>query len=79
MIEHAKLEFTFLKLGMAHDFIERAGKLGLSNLNDLLSVNLGYLKAHQEFNYSWYAEMLALLKGQGLLHEFHRRALGASL
>ena len=60
---------------MASDFVERAEKLGLSDLDDLMSVNLAKLKSHREFTYSWYAEMLNLLKGEGLLKEFQRRTL----
>jgi hypothetical protein len=77
MLENAKLKFSFLKLGMAGEFIERAEKLGFHNLSDLLSVNLATLKTHREFNYMWYAEMLAMLKSHGLLHEFQRRILEA--
>jgi hypothetical protein len=76
-LENAKLKFTFLKLGMAGDFNERAEKLGLFNLGDLMSVNLAKLKAHREFNYTWYAEMLSMLKSQGLLQEFQKRTLEA--
>ncbi|MEZ2334730.1 hypothetical protein AB6735_03810 [Mucilaginibacter sp. RCC_168] len=77
MMENAKLNFSFLKLGMAGEFVERAEKLGIFNLGDLMSVNLAKLKAHREFNYLWYAEMLTMLKGQGLLHEFQKRTLEA--
>ena len=62
---------------MAGDFVERAEKLGLVNIDDLMSVNLENLKAHREFNYTWYAEMLTMLKGQGLLQEFQKRTLDA--
>ncbi|MDR6943691.1 hypothetical protein [Mucilaginibacter pocheonensis] len=75
MLENAKLKFTFLKLGMAGEFTERAEKLGLFNLGDLMSVNLAKLKAHRDFNYTWYAEMLAMLKNHGLLNEFQKRTL----
>ena len=77
MLENAKLKFTFLKLGMAGEFTERAEKLGLFNLGDLMSVNLAKLKAHREFNYMWYAEMLTMLKNHGLLNEFQKRTLEA--
>ncbi|SHM93167.1 hypothetical protein [Mucilaginibacter sp. OK098] len=77
MLENAKLKFSFLKLGMAGEFTERAEKLGLLNLGDLMSVNLAKLKAHRDFNYIWYAEMLRMLKSQGLLHEFQKRTLEA--
>lgn len=75
MTENKKLNSSFLKLGMAREFVERAEKLGLSDLSDLMSVNLAKLKAHREFTYSWYAEMLALLQRQGLLKEFQKRTL----
>jgi hypothetical protein len=75
MLENAKLKFSFLKLGMANEFVERAEKLGLFNLGDLMSVNLAKLKSHRDFNYMWYAEMLTMLKGHGLLHEFQKRTL----
>lgn len=75
MQDQAKLKFSFLKLGMGCEFVERAEKLGLSNLGDLMAVNLAQLKAHREFTYSWYAEMLTMLKGHGLLHEFQKRTL----
>lgn len=75
MTEDKKLKFSFLKLGMASEFVERAEKLGLSDLGDLMSVNLSKLKSHREFTYSWYSEMLTMLKAQGLLKEFQKRTL----
>ncbi|UOE52567.1 hypothetical protein MTO98_15935 [Mucilaginibacter sp. SMC90] len=75
MTEDKKLKFSFFKLGMASEFVERAEKLGLSDLNDLMTVNLAKLKSHRDFTYSWYAEMLNMLKGQGLLKEFQKRTL----
>ncbi|RYG08822.1 MAG: hypothetical protein EOO07_24960 [Chitinophagaceae bacterium] len=77
MTENKKLQCSFLTLGMASEFIERAEKLGLSDLNDLMSVNLAKLKTHRDFTYSWYAEMLTMLKSAGLLKEFQKRTLGA--
>jgi hypothetical protein len=64
MKENVKLKLSFLKLGMAMDFVEQAKKLGLINLGDLMAVNLTRLKDHRDFNYSWYAEMLEMLKAQ---------------
>lgn len=75
MAENAKLKFSFLKLGMAREFAEQASKLGLTNLGDLMSVNLAKLKAHRDFTYTWYADMLGMLKVEGLLHEFQKRTL----
>jgi hypothetical protein len=75
MSEAPKHKSSFLKLGMAGDFIERAEKLGLFDLGDLMNVNLVKLKAHRDFTYTWYAEMLAMLKGIGLLREFQKKSL----
>ncbi len=77
MAENKDLKFSFLKLGMKGDFVERAEKLGLFNLGDLMSVDLAKLKGHREFNYTWYAEMLAMLKSLGLLQDFQKRTLNA--
>ncbi len=77
MRENVKLKFSFLKLGMAGDFVEQSKKLGLIHLSDLMTVNLAKLKAHRDFTYTWYAEMLGMLKVHGLLHEFQERTLGS--
>jgi len=75
MIKSSKLSSSFTNLGMGSDFVERAEKLGLYKLSDLMHIKLAALKSHSEFTYLWYAEMLNLLKNNDLLSEFQKRTL----
>lgn len=74
----SKLNYPFSMLGMGKKFIREAESLGLHKLGDLLEVNLIHLKKHKNFNFLWYADMLDLLKDQGLLRQFQEKQLGLS-
>lgn len=75
MVEEANLLTPFSKLGMDSRFIQQAEKMSLCNLEDLLKVNLHKLKQHKEFTFSWYADMLNLLKEHNLLRQFQENQL----
>ncbi|WP_290308487.1 hypothetical protein [Mucilaginibacter flavus] len=75
MVEISKLDCPFSMLGMGAKFIREAESLGLHKLGDLLDVNLTHLKKHKNFNFLWYADMLDLLKSQGLLRQFQEKQL----
>ena len=57
------------------DFIMRANRMGLETLGDIMDSKLPILRKKKDFNYLWYATLLALLEEQGLLEEFERRQL----
>ncbi|NHA03305.1 hypothetical protein G7092_05850 [Mucilaginibacter sp. HC2] len=75
MVEEANLLISFSKLGMNSLFIKQAEKLGLYNLEDVMKVNLAKLKQHRDFSFTWYAQMLNLLKEQDLLRRFQENNL----
>lgn len=75
MVEVTKLNCSFSTLGAGSQFIQQAERLGLFNLGDLMEVNLAKLKKHKEFSFTWYADMLDLLKEQGLLRQFQENQL----
>ncbi|OIQ65021.1 hypothetical protein GALL_534230 [mine drainage metagenome] len=75
MVEVSKLNISFSTLGVGNQFIQQAERLGLFNLGDVMEVNLAKLKKHKEFSFTWYADMLDLLKDQGLLRQFQENQL----
>ncbi|RAV59477.1 hypothetical protein DIU36_06510 [Mucilaginibacter rubeus] len=75
MVEVSKLNCSFSTLGVGNQFIQQAERLGLFNLGDVMKVNLSRLKQHKEFSFTWYADMLDLLKEQGLLRQFQENQL----
>ena len=75
MVETSKLNSTFAELGMDSAFIQQADRLGLQSIADMMAVNLLTLKKHPEFTYTWYANMLDLLKEHALLNKFQRNQL----
>ena len=75
MVEASKLNCSFSTLGVENQFIQQAERLGLHNLGDVMKVNLEKLKKHKEFTFMWYADMLDLLKEQGLLRQFQENQL----
>jgi hypothetical protein len=79
MGEITKYNSSFLSLGMGNNFIQRAEKLGLFKLGDLMDVKVANLKRNKEFNFLWYSEMLDLLKQQGLLRKFQLRQFSNQL
>lgn len=72
MGEITKYDSSFLSLGMGNNFIQRAEKLGLFKLGDLMEVKVTNLKRNKEFSFLWYSEMLDLLKEHGLLRKFQQ-------
>lgn len=56
-------------------FVEQALRLGLTTLGDVLESRLEMLSKKKDFTYTWYADLLALLKEHGLLSEFQQRQL----
>lgn len=56
-------------------FVEQARRLGLATLGDILDSKLEALSKKKDFTYTWYADLLELLKGHGLLDEFQKRQL----
>ncbi|MGF7036903.1 hypothetical protein M2273_000137 [Mucilaginibacter lappiensis] len=75
MVEEANLLISFTKLGMNTQFIQQAERLRIFNLNDIMKVNLAKLKQDKHFSYTWYADMLNLLKEQNLLRQFQEGQL----
>lgn len=56
-------------------FVEQCRLLGLDTLNDVLDSKLESLSKKKDFTYTWYAELLGLLKEHGVLDEFQQRQL----
>lgn len=61
---------SLLELKVSDDFRQRAASMDIYCLQDVLNQDLAKLKAHPEFNYLWYADLLNLLKKEGLLDKF---------
>jgi hypothetical protein len=56
-------------------FVEQSRRLGLVTLGDVLESRIETLSKKKDFSYTWYADLLALLKEHGLLSEFQKRQL----
>ncbi len=56
-------------------FVEQSHRLGLATLGDILDSRLETLSKKKDFTYKWYADLLCLLKENGLLDEFQQRQL----
>jgi len=56
-------------------FVEQCRRLGLATLGDVLYSKLESLSKKKDFTYTWYADVLDLLKEYGLLDEFQQRQL----
>lgn len=56
-------------------FVEQSHRLGLFTLDDVLNSRIGTLSKKKDFSYTWYADLLDLLKVHGLLSEFQNRQL----
>lgn len=63
------------RLEIKSDFINRAQKLGLNTIDDIMNVNLSLLRKNKDFSYLWYSELLQILEDRGLLDEFEKRQL----
>ncbi|MBB1644546.1 MULTISPECIES: hypothetical protein [Sphingobacterium] len=57
------------------EFIQRAKRMGLETLGDIMDIKLPDLRKKKDFTYLWYADLLAMLDKRGLLEEFERRQL----
>jgi len=68
-------DISLTKLQTDAEFIQRAKRLGLETLGDVMRVKLPDLRKKKDFSYMWYADLLALLEKRGLLEEFQRRQL----
>lgn len=75
MTDTALLQCPFDKLAMDVQFVKQAEGMGLYNLEDVLKINLEKLKQHQAFTYTWYADMLNLLKDHDLIRQFQENQL----
>ncbi|WP_183573818.1 hypothetical protein HDF18_08410 [Mucilaginibacter sp. X5P1] len=73
MVEITNLKSSFKKLGMGAQFIQQAERLGVHTLGDIMKANLPALKQNKEFTYSWYIDVLNLLKKHNLLRKFQER------
>ncbi|KAA8476867.1 hypothetical protein BDE36_1279 [Arcticibacter tournemirensis] len=56
-------------------FVEQPRRLGLATIGDVLDSRLETLSKQKDFTYTWYADLLDLLKEHGLLGEFQQRQL----
>ncbi|WP_185214085.1 hypothetical protein [Sphingobacterium mizutaii] len=68
-------DISLTALNVDTDFVNRAKRMGLQTINDIMSAKLPALRKKKAFNYTWYATMLELLEKRGLLDEFQRRQL----
>jgi hypothetical protein len=75
MATDTTLRLTFSGLGMDNQFIRQAELLGFHCLGDILNADLERLKQQKEFTYTWYADMLNLLKQYDLLSDFQEKQL----
>ncbi|MEB0261965.1 MULTISPECIES: hypothetical protein [unclassified Mucilaginibacter] len=60
---------------MNKQFIQQAEQLCIFNLNDIMKSKLANLKQDKHFTYTWYVDMLNLLKDQDLLRQFQENQL----
>lgn len=56
-------------------FKAQAKKMGISTLRDIMAMGISKLKAHPEFTYIWYTDMLQILKQENLLDLFQNQLL----
>jgi hypothetical protein len=59
-----------VELDASNEFKLRAASMGINCLQDVLDKSTQELKSHPLFTYLWYADLLKLLKHEGLLDEF---------
>ena len=50
-----------------------AKNLGIFTLKDLMEIDIRDLKAKSGFTYSWYADLLEILKKENLMDEFQSK------
>lgn len=61
------------KFNTEQDFLRRSHQLSIHTLNDIMQADLENLKQHKDFSYTWYADILTILKSQNLLNEFQKK------
>jgi len=66
---------SLTKLQTDVEFIQRARRMGLETLGDIMDIKLPDLRKKEDFSYMWYASLLEMLEERGLLEEFQRRQL----
>lgn len=71
----ASINIPLAELNIDAHFVERSCRLGLVSLRDVLNSRLETLSKKKDFTYSWYAQLLDVLKEHGLLDEFQQRQL----
>ncbi|MEJ5962890.1 hypothetical protein [Pedobacter immunditicola] len=69
------LNISLAELTLNELFVEQSRLLGLVTLGDVLESRIETLSKKKDFSYTWYADLLALLKEHGLLSEFQKRQL----
>jgi len=69
------LNISLAELTLNKLFVEQSQLLGLVTLSDVLESRIETLSKKKDFSYTWYADLLALLKEHGLLSEFQKRQL----
>lgn len=55
------------QLPVSEYFKKKSAELGFSTLRDITDVGWGKLMKNENFCYSWFNELVRLLKGRGLL------------
>lgn len=69
------MNIRLAELNMDVPFVDQSRRLGLVTLGDVLDSRLETLSKKKDFTYTWFADLLDLLKEHGLLSEFQRRQL----
>jgi len=69
------LNITLKELNPDEHFIEQSHSMGLFTLANILDSRLDALTKKKAFSYSWYGDLLDLLKKHDLLGEFQKRQL----
>lgn len=61
------IDLLIEQLPVSEDFKKKSAELGFSTLRDITEVGWGKLLKRENFCYSWFNELVRLLKGRGLL------------
>lgn len=69
------INIPLTELYVDDSFVQQSNRLGLFTLADVLDCRLEILIKKEDFSYTWYADLLGLLKEHGLLSEFQNRQL----
>jgi hypothetical protein len=63
-------------LDVSDDFKTRAENMGIHCLQDVLDRDILQIKAHPQFTYLWYTDLLNILQQENLLDEFQDKLSG---